>query len=117
MTNDDAKLPLSQSRRPSPRGGREPLPIEVPSRLSERYWGTATKYQFWYSVLGLVLGLICVLAGLTLVLHGIGGSTSWTADILGAKSELSDATPGVVFSVLGLFIIWTTRYRVRGRSK
>lgn len=115
MIDDEDKASASRAEGSRSGGGR--FEIDVPSRLSERYWGTATKYAFWYSILGLVVGLACVLAGVVFVLHGVGGGTSWTADLLGLKSELSDAAPGVVFGILGLFIIWATRFRVRGRSK
>jgi hypothetical protein len=96
---------------------KDTLRIEVPNRLSEQYWNRATQYQFWYSVIGLIIGAVCVILGVALFFHGIIGSTSWTANIPGAKSELSDAAPNVIFAVLGLFVIWATRFKVRIRTK
>lgn len=91
--------------------------LEVPGRLSENYWNRATTYQFWYSTVGLIIGTICVLSGVVLFFHGVGGTTSWTTSVLGAKSQLSDAAPGVIFGVLGFFVIWATRYKIKTKIK
>jgi hypothetical protein len=92
--------------------------IVVPGSHDDReLYRRAAKYQFWYSVLGLLVGIICVVAGMLLLLHGIAGHTSWTASILGAKSELNDAAPGVVFAVLGLFVIWVSRFGISVAGK
>jgi hypothetical protein len=71
----------------------------------------ANTFEFIYGVLGLIVGVVCVVGGLILFLHGITGSTSWTAVVLGAESKVSDAAPGAVFGILGFFIIYVTRYR------
>jgi len=54
---------------------------------------------------GLLLGFACIIGGLILFLHGISGSTRWIADGIGLKSEISDAGPGAVLFVVGVFII------------
>jgi hypothetical protein len=69
-------------------------------------------YQLIYSICGLVLGLACVLAGTLLFFHGVGGSTSWTAKILGTESKLSDAAPGAVLFIVGMFIVLITKFNV-----
>lgn len=69
------------------------------------------KYEFIYSVIGLVLGLVCVLGGIALFLNGIVGSTSWTAKFLGAESTITDAAPGVVLFIVGLYFVLITRYK------
>jgi hypothetical protein len=66
--------------KPASADARDVKRLEVRSRLSENYWNSATKYQFWYSTVGLVIGTICVLSGVVLFFHGVGGTTSWTAD-------------------------------------
>ena len=80
----------------------------------------ALRYKFFYSMAALVLGLLIVLGGIVLFLNGVVGSTSWTAKIIGIESSISDAAPGAVLFVVGLFVIIATRYRVkiaRGRDK
>jgi hypothetical protein len=37
--------------------------LDIPATIHDReVWKGAVKYQFWYSVLGLVLGLVCVVS-------------------------------------------------------
>lgn len=69
-----------------------------------------SKHQLSYSILGLLLGTVCIFGGLILFINGIAGSTSWTANLLGAESSVSDATPGTVLFIVGLLIVFTTRY-------
>lgn len=69
-----------------------------------------SKHQLVYSIAGLVLGLVCVVSGVVLFLNGVAGSTSWTAKILGAESTINDAAPGAVIFVVGLFVVFITRY-------
>jgi len=88
--------------------------IRVPGKLTDRnFWRRASLLQFIYSMLGLLLGLACVLCGMALFFHGIAGSSSWTMKIIGAQSKITDATPGVILFVVGLFIVYITRYGVR----
>ena len=36
----------------------------------------------------------------------------WTAKFLGASSQILDAAPGAVLFIVGLFIVFVTRYKV-----
>jgi hypothetical protein len=87
--------------------------IVVPPGVGDKVWERATAYQFWYSVLGLVVGIVCVVGGIILFVHGVAGKTSWTASVIGLNSQLTDAAPGSIFGILGLFIIWVTRFKVK----
>ncbi|HDL6936553.1 TPA: hypothetical protein PXM13_004394 [Yersinia enterocolitica] len=69
------------------------------------------KYEFTYSIIGLTLGLVCVLGGIALFLNGVAGSTNWTAKFFRAESAITDAAPGAVLFVVGLFIVFITRYK------
>jgi len=69
-----------------------------------------SKHQLLYSMAGLILGAGCMLGGIVLFLNGVTGSTSWTAKLLGAESQLSDAAPGAVLFIVGLFIVLITKY-------
>lgn len=71
------------------------------------------RYKFIYSMAGLFLGLVSMLGGIVLFLNGVVGSTSWTAKIIGNESTLSDAGPGAVLFIVGLFVIIVTRYRAK----
>jgi hypothetical protein len=69
-----------------------------------------SKHQLIYSIAGLLLGLACTVGGVILSLNGVIGSTSWTAKFLGAESQINDAAPGVMLFIVGLFIVFFTRY-------
>jgi hypothetical protein len=72
-------------------------------------------FQGIYSILGLAVGVFFLISGLLLLLSGIGGSSHFVATILGAKFDVADATAGLIFAVLGFFIVFTTKYEVRIR--
>ena len=67
------------------------------------------KLKFAYSVIGLILGLACILTGAVLGLAGVSGHTTFTASMLGLSTNLNDAAPGVVVFVVGIFMVLITR--------
>ncbi|CAI2314113.1 hypothetical protein [Vibrio parahaemolyticus] len=67
------------------------------------------KFELIYAVIGQVLGLVCVLGGIALFFNGVAGTTSWTAKILGAESTITDAAPGAILFIVGLFFVFVTR--------
>jgi hypothetical protein len=71
------------------------------------------KYQFLYSLAGLVLGLAAIIGGIYLFIQGVNGSTDWTLKLLGNESNLVQATPGVILFIVGLFIVFVTRYKFK----
>jgi hypothetical protein len=86
---------------------------QVDSGFAEKQPNTVenlSRHQLIYSVAGLILGLACVIGGVILFLHGVTGSMSWTAEFLGANSKISDAAPGAVLFIVGLFTVFLTRY-------
>ena len=82
-------------------------PKEIP------LWREVTRYEFTYSMWGLVAGVLLALVGVVLLIHGVAGSASWTTKVLGAESEISDAAPGVILFIVGLFVVYITRFRVQ----
>jgi hypothetical protein len=91
--------------------------LELPPNPRERhFWGRLAVLQLIYSLAGLVLGLACVVGGIVLFFHGVVGSSSWVGQIIGAQSKLSDAAPGTVLFVVGLAVVWLTRFSVRVRQ-
>jgi hypothetical protein len=73
----------------------------------------SVRYRFVYSMAGLVFGLICVIGGILLFLNGVAGSADWTAKILGGDSTITDAAPGAVLFVVGLLVVFLTRYKMK----
>jgi apolipoprotein N-acyltransferase len=91
--------------------------LELPPNPGGRnFWGRLVVLQLIYSLAGLVLGLSCVIGGILLFFHGVAGPTSWVGEFIGVQSKLSDAAPGTVLFVVGLLVVWLTRFNVRVRK-
>jgi hypothetical protein len=91
--------------------------LELPPNPRERYfWGRLARLQLIYSLAGLALGLACIVGGIVLFFHGVAGTSSWVGEFIGVQSKLSDAAPGTVLFVVGLLIVWLTRFAVRVRQ-
>jgi hypothetical protein len=88
--------------------------LELPPNPRERhFWGRLAVLQLIYSLAGLVFGLACIVGGIVLFFHGVAGSSSWVGEFIGVQSKLSDAAPGTVLFVVGLAVVWLTRFTVR----
>lgn len=70
-------------------------------------------FQFIYSILGLMSGLVFVFCGLYLSMNGSNEGTTWVSNFLGFNTEMSNATPPIVLFVLGVAIIYITRFKVK----
>jgi len=87
--------------------------VEVPSELTDKsFWDKVALYQVIYSIAGLILGMVCMLGGIFLFLRGVTGSVSWTANLIGAESSLTNAAPGVILFIVGLFTVLITKFDV-----
>jgi hypothetical protein len=90
--------------------------LELPPDPRQRqFWTRMARLQLIYSLAGLVFGLGCIVGGLGLFLHGIVGSTSWVGEFIGVQSKLADAAPGTVLFIVGLLVVWLTRFSIRVR--
>src|SRR5438128_12700400 len=91
--------------------------LKRPANPRERhFWGRLARLQLIYSLAGLMLGLACIIGGILLFFHGVAGSSSWVGEVIGLKSKLSDAAPGTVLFVVGLAVVWLTRFAGRVRQ-
>jgi hypothetical protein len=104
---DEGPLPLSAETEVS---GLGKLTVKLPK--DPHVATEVARQQFRVTIAGLIVGLIFMAAGVLLFLRGVQGSTSWTASSLGSQSKLADAAPGTILFVVGLLVIWTTRYKV-----
>jgi hypothetical protein len=100
-----------------------PPSLPSPARFDNVVYDGATGlahrvvvFEYIYGILGLLLGLACILGGVILGLRGVTGSTSWTADALGLSSNINDATPGVVLFVVGIFLVWITKPKLHFKN-
>jgi len=98
-------------------GASEPLSVAV-ENIETRGPGAillheAIKGEYSYGKLGLFLGLTSILGGVILGLHGVTGHTAWTAKLVGLESTITDAPAGVVLFIVGLFMVWATKPKVK----
>jgi hypothetical protein len=92
--------------------------LVLPPNPGERhFWGRLATLQLIYSLAGLLVGLACVVGGIVLFFHGVAGSTSWVGSVIGIQGKLSDAAPGTVLFVVGLLVVFLTRFDVRVRNR
>jgi hypothetical protein len=75
------------------------------------------KHQYNISLIALFLGTIIFIGGLILFFHSLNGRTKWVVSFLGIHSELSDAPPGIVLCIIGLFVIYINRYSININKK
>jgi len=68
--------------------------------------------QLTVTILGLIFGTICVIAGVILFALGVTGSTSWTTALFGGENKVADAAPGTILFVAGIYAIRVTRYKI-----
>jgi len=93
------------------------------SKISAELVKIYLRHRLIYSIAGLTLGTICILGGMVLFLNGIAGATSWTASLFGFNSKITDAAPGSLLFIVGIFFVLITRHRIDvnfssgGRSK
>jgi hypothetical protein len=123
MTNDDEKDTVIETLKERDEDVVVPPPYPqpppatsagIPYRIrTPKVWQDVIRYQFLYSLAGLGLGLVCIIGGVILFLRGVTGSTSWTAKVLGLESNITDAAPGVVLFVVGLFLVFVTRFVIK----
>ncbi|MBT8342168.1 MAG: hypothetical protein HKP58_09810 [Desulfatitalea sp.] len=91
--------------------------LTLPGHLDDQAtWNMIVRYHFIYSIAGLILGFMAIFFGIVLFLMGISGSTTWVAEMIGAKSKITDAAPGVILFIVGLLIVYITRFSAKVRK-
>jgi hypothetical protein len=97
-------------------GSRKPdvlQDVEVPRIKVTRFWERSIKLQFVYSLAGLFFGLVCIAFGILLFYLGITGNINWSTSVWGAESRIGNCAPGAILFIIGLLIVWITRFHVR----
>ena len=116
---DASKVVLGESKGEDIIGLKELAGTKAAAELTDNWLVNIliVLFQFLYSFGGLILGGICIIGGILLFINGISGSTSWSAKLLGIESGLSDAAPGAILFVVGLFIVVATRFVIKKPAK
>ncbi|WP_197120962.1 hypothetical protein [Pseudoalteromonas sp. NZS100] len=71
------------------------------------------KYQLIYSIIGLAVGLVCVLGGIYLFIKGVMGEMDWSLKVFGNESVIANAAPGAVLFIVGLFLVIVTKFKFK----
>ncbi|QEY11819.1 MULTISPECIES: hypothetical protein [unclassified Cellvibrio] len=71
------------------------------------------KYQFMYSLAGLLLGLVAIIGGIYLFVIGVSGASDWYIKLLGAESKILQAAPGAILFIVGVSLVFITRYKYK----
>jgi hypothetical protein len=66
-------------------------------------------------IIGSSVGAFFALAGLALVILGFSGNIEWFFQAGNVQSRLTNASPGIVFAIIGLIILW--RYKPKKYSE
>ncbi len=109
-----AHATLAQRQAEPPKGVFTYDHMTVPPSLKDPdTYQQFARYHLIYSLAGLAFGFVCILGGIVLFSHGVTGSTSWTAKFIGGESKISDAPPGIILFIVGLFSVFITRFVIK----
>lgn len=90
------------------------IEMDASSDVNRALLKRMVNFQFIYSLCGLGVGLLCVIGGIFLLLHGIASpASSWTAKFFGFESTMSDATPGAMLFVTGFLFVLATKFDIK----
>jgi hypothetical protein len=92
---------------------RDAIGLVVAERIDVDLARDTVRREYRYATGGQILGFSSIIGGCTLFIHGVAGNTSWTAEVLGLKSNVTDAGPGTVLFIVGLFMVFVTRPKVK----
>ncbi len=108
IESDDKKNKIREQLTSKDRKNNQTVRTSKSSELINR----AIKGEYIYGIIGQILGFISILGGIILCVNSVTGSTSWTAKLFALESNITDAAPGVVLFIVGIFIVWATRPKV-----
>ncbi len=67
-------------------------------------------------IFGLYVGVLCLILGFVLIILGVSGSIDLIVEAGGIKSKMINATPGSMFSLFGLIILWKYKPKITERT-
>ena len=85
---------------------------EVAGALIESIRYSGKTYRIGI-ILGQCFGGIVCLGGLLLILLGISGQIQWIVEAGALRSRLANASPGALFAVIGLLLLWRYKPMIR----
>ena len=91
--------------------------IEIPNNSSDDVIKEAIKSQYRYSIIGYIVGIVIILLGIILlVLKIFFPLNDLSFKILSFSISTSNASPGIILFIIGLIIIYITRFSVKTKK-
>lgn len=81
--------------------------VELARQRSE-----GSKVYLYGTLLGIAIGGLAFIGGFVLALLGLSGAIEWVVEAGSLSSRLSNASPGIVFAVAGMIVVWRYKPRV-----
>ena len=96
-----------------PKGPIRVRRVVVPRGANPDLAKKAMFYHLIYAMTALLLGVLLIAGGGLLFYLGVAGGTTWVVKTLGLESQLTDGPPGAVLAIVGLIVLFVTRFDVR----
>ncbi len=87
--------------------------VEIDPKLPEKIQDKVVKGEMESAKGGRRIGLGVIVLGVLLTILGATGAVDLRLQGLGLNAHVANAAPGVVLMLIGLFIIWLTRFTVK----
>lgn len=69
------------------------------------------------TIMGIVVGSMFCVAGFVLAVLGLNGSIEWVFEASSIKSRMSNASPGAIFALMGMIVLWRYKPKVKDHLK
>lgn len=79
--------------------------------MTDELSGNAVSTQSVYSLIGLLLGLACIIVGGLLIISGINGNAHAPGSFIGVSAPFNDAILGVFLFAVGIGAVWMIRFK------
>lgn len=83
-----------------------------PKNAKSGFYDKAFENEVKYAIAGLYTGAFCITMGCLLFLVGVGGNSTVVAKVPGAEITIWQAAPGAILFLVGVGVIFLTRYDV-----
>lgn len=90
--------------------------IEIPKEVKDtKLWKQATVFQFVYSIVGLLLGIGCIITGIILLIKGILLKQDFNIKVFNFESNLTNTSVGVILFLIGILVIFITKFSIKAK--
>ena len=90
---------------------------DIPKSIkSTKLWDKVVKFQFIYSILGMITGIIFMVIGILLFINGLDdGNSELSIKILNSSFDIKKATPSGILFLVGLIIVFITKFKISAK--